>query len=111
MTENERIHFSGTYFNRDAVLRLARLADIFSWVVLAYYVAQAGISVLVFVLQIVRGLVTLAGLTDYLQQSIWLAQPIVPGLLYFVGIQAMGHATLILMDIEDNLRRAARNKS
>lgn len=106
--QNEKTNFAGTYFNRDSILRLARLADIFAWITLVYYAAQIFMSALIFILQIARGLVVLGGPTDYAQQFIWLLQPFVPGLLYFIGIQAIGHALLILMDIEDNLRRAAR---
>jgi len=109
MTEqNEKTNFSGTYFNRDSVLRLARLADIFAWITLAYYAAQAGMSLLIFILQITRGLIVLHGPTDYVQQLVWMLQPFVPGLMYFVGIQAIGYALLIFMDVEDDLRRIAR---
>ena len=111
MTENEKTNFAGTYFNRDSVLRFARIADVFAWVALAYFLAQAGVYVFIFVLQTVRGLVMLNGFTDYAQQFVWLLQPVVPGVTYFVGIQAAGKLVLIMMDIEDNLRRAARNKS
>jgi hypothetical protein len=111
MTEKEKTNFAATYFERDSILRLARLADIFAWITLAYYAAQTLISILIFILQAARGLVMLNGPTDYVQQLTWLLQPFVPGLLYFVGIQAIGKALLIFMDIEDNLRRIARNKS
>jgi hypothetical protein len=111
MTKNQKTNFAGTYFNRDSILRLARIADIFAWATLIYYAAQSSISAFVFILQIIRGLAVLNGPTDYIQQFIWQFQPFIPGLFYFVGIQAIGYALLILMDIEDDLRRAARNKS
>lgn len=110
MTENEKTNFAGTYFDRDSILRLARLADILAWLALIYYVAQAVISATIFILQITRGLAAPAGFTDYAQQFIWMFQPVIPGLLNFIGIQAIGKFLLIMMDIEDNLRRAARNK-
>ena len=110
MDENEKTNFAGTYFNRDSILRLARITDIFAWIALAYFAAQAAISAFIFILQIARGLIALGGPTDYFQQFIWLMQPAVPGLLYFVGIQAIGKFLLIMMDVEDNLRRIARNK-
>lgn len=109
--QNEKTNFAGTYFDRDSILRLARLADIFAWLALAYFAAQAAMSVFIFILQIARGLIVLGGPTDYAQQFIWLLQPIVPGALYFIGIQAIAKFLLIMMDIEDDLRRAARNKS
>jgi hypothetical protein len=37
----------------------------------------------------------------------YLIQPL-PGLLYFSGLKFIQHALLILLDIEDNTRRAAR---
>ena len=110
MAENEKTNFAGVYFERDSILRLARLADIFAWISLAYYAAQAGFAVVIYILQYARGLSAPAGFTDIAQQLIWAFQPVVPGLLYFIGIQAIGKFLLILMDMEDNLRRAARNK-
>ncbi len=112
MTESNqsKTNFAGTYFERDSILRLARLADIFSWVILAYYTAQFGLALIVYILQMARGLIYAPGYTDILQQILWMVQPLTPGLLYFVGIQAIGKFLLIMMDIEDNLRRAARGK-
>ena len=110
MTENEKTNFAGTYFDRDSILHFARLADIFAWIALAYSVAQAGVATVLFILQYMHGLLTFPSFADAIQQVIWQLQPIVPGLMYFVGIQAIAKALLILMDIEDNLRRAARNK-
>ncbi len=109
MTET-KTNFAGTYFDRDAILRLAHLADLFAWIVLAYYLFQVLISVTVFVLQWARGFLTPAGLTDIAQQIVWLFQPALPGLWNFIGLQAVGKVLLIFMDIEDNTRRIARGK-
>ncbi len=109
--KEQRTNFPAAYFDRDAVLRLARFADVFGWAALAYYVYQAAVSILVFFLQLSRGLLPPAGLTDYAQQFSWMLQPVVSGALYFVGFKAIGQFLLIMMDVEDNLRRAARNKS
>ena len=111
MTESNdkpKTNFAGTYFDRDSVLRLARLADIFAWAVLIFYAVQAAVSLTVFILQIARGLMQLPGLTDYAQQFLWIIQPALPGLWYFVGLQAVGKLLLIFMDMEDNTRRSAR---
>jgi hypothetical protein len=32
-----------------------------------------------------------------------------PGLIYFIGLKFAEHGLLILLDIEDNTRRSARN--
>jgi hypothetical protein len=99
--------FAGTYFDRDSVLRLARLTEIFAWVFLGFYAVQLALSLLVFLLQIGRGLISIAGPTDWIQQVLWLVQPALPGLWWYVGMQAVGKALLIFMDVEDNTRRAA----
>jgi hypothetical protein len=108
--EKSKTNFAGVYFDRDSVLRLARLADIFAWLTLVYYIVQVGVTLTVFVLQIARGLLALPGVTDYVQQFLWIFQPSLPGLLYFIGLQAIGKVLLIFMDMEDNTRRAARAK-
>jgi MFS superfamily sulfate permease-like transporter len=110
MTESNdkpRTIFAGVYFDRDSVLRLARLAEIFAWVSLVYYAGQAAIALTIFILQVVRGLMNLPGLTDYVQQFLWIFQPALPGLWNFIGLQAVGKVLLIFMDMEDNTRRAA----
>jgi hypothetical protein len=111
MTESEhsKTNFAGTYFDRDSILRLARLASIFAWIALAYYVLQVLVALTVFVLQIVRGFIVLPGFTDFVQQLLWTLQPALPGLWNFIGLQAVGKVLLILMDMEDNTRRAVRN--
>jgi hypothetical protein len=106
--EKSKTNFAGTYFDRDSVLRLARLAEIFAWVALIYHAGQAAISLTVFILQLARGLMPLPGLTDYVQQFFWIFQPALPGLWYFIGLQAVGKALLIFMDMEDNTRRLGR---
>jgi hypothetical protein len=106
---NSKTDFAGTYFDRDSVLRLARLADIFAWIVLSIHALQFLISLLIFVLQIARGLIIPGGYTDIAQQVIWIFMPALPGLWYFIGLQALGKALLIFMDVEDNTRRATRN--
>jgi hypothetical protein len=113
MTESNdksKTYFAGVYFDRDAVLRLARLADIFAWIALLYYLGQGVVATTVLILQISRGLMVFPGLTDYAQQFFWTLQPLIPGLWNFIGLQAVGKLLLIFMDMEDNTRRAARSK-
>jgi hypothetical protein len=101
-------NFAGTYFERDSILRIANLANIFAWGTLFFYTAQVLLSLAVFILQIMRGLIAMGGITDVVQQVLWIFQPFMPGLWYFIGIQGIGKLLLIFMDIEDNTRRAAR---
>jgi hypothetical protein len=101
-------NFAGTYFERDSILRIASLANIFAWATLLFYAAQVLLSLTVMGLQIMRGVMALGGITDVAQQILWIFQPFMPGLWYFIGIQGIGKILLIFMDIEDNTRRAAR---
>jgi hypothetical protein len=103
--------FLGTYFDRDSVLLLARVAVIFSWIVVAVYGGQLVLSTLVYILQIVRGQVYALGPTDFAQQILWLVETPFRGVVYFVALQAIAKILLIFMDIEDNTRRAARGNS
>ena len=107
-SDNSKTNFAGTYFDRDSVLRIARLANIFAWASLIYYAVQVVLALTVFTLQIMRGLITLPGFTDIIQQLMWILQPALPALWNFIGLQAVGKVLLIFMDMEDNTRRAAR---
>lgn len=102
--------FAGTYFEPDVVLRLARFLKISSWVVAIVYIFQLSINLGTFVLQLLRKLIYFNGPTEFLQQLSWQIQPSLAGLIFFVSLQAMAQVLLILMDIEDNTRRAARSK-
>jgi hypothetical protein len=108
--EKQQTGFLGTYFDRSSVLRFARLTELLAWIVLGYHIFQIALSLVILGLQISRGLFFAPGVTDLVQQVFWLFQPIVPGALYFAVIQGLGKLALIFMDIEDNTRRAARNR-
>ena len=57
MTESneKQTAFFGTYFDRDVVLRLAKMANIAAWIALIFYVGQIVFSIGVYILQISRG--------------------------------------------------------
>lgn len=111
MRERPSSGFLGTYFDRDSVLKLSNIAIIFSWIVLAVYATQFALSILVFVLQFIRGEIYVNGPTDYVQQVLWLVEPPFRGVVYFVALQGLSKIMLMFMDIEDNTRRAARTNS
>lgn len=110
MTESDKTNFVGTYFDRDTVLRLASFLKIGSWIVAGVYIYQLVVNLIVFTLQMIRHLVYIGGPTDVMLQILWQVQPSLAGLIFFVSLQAMAQVLLILLDIEDNTRRAARNK-
>ena len=110
--DESKTNFAGTYFDRDKVMQISRIAGIFAWITLGVFVATSLISFSQFLIQYITGIYYQKGMsifdvlgffTPYLIQ-------LMPGLLYFAGLKFVQHALLILMDMEDNTRRAARNK-
>ncbi len=110
MAENEQksTRYLGTYFDPDLVLKVSRWAEILSWVVVAVYVVDLLLAITVFVLQAVRGFMAGWGLTDILNQIVYIIERPFRGIVYFVALQAISKALLILMDMEQNLRPGAR---
>ncbi len=104
--------FLGTYFDRDGVLRLSRWADVVAWIVLTIYLLTWLFSLLLYFGQYFNGLYTDKGATFLNVINMFapfLQQPL-PGVFYFFGLQAVSKGLLIFLDMEDNTRRAARNK-
>lgn len=107
---SESTSFLGTYFERGAVLQMAKVARISSWIFAAVYGIFALNSVWQLVTQFMGGVFmekgsTIANIIGIV--SGYFTQPLI-GLLYFVALQAIAHLLLILLDVEDNTRRAAR---
>lgn len=105
-----RTGFLGTYFDRDAALRLARWADILAWVLLGMYVYTTLVSLGQFLTLLASGDVsyTNANIFDRLSVPTLQISQLVPGLVYFVMLKIAQQVLLILLDMEDNSRRAAR---
>ena len=102
--------FFGAYFDRDGILRLSRGADVTAWVALTVYLLAWLFSILLFISQFANGLLFDKGMTflnafSYFKP--YLLEPL-PGVFYFFGLQGISKALLILLDIEDNSRRASR---
>ncbi len=111
-TTDERTNFAGTYFDRDLVLRLARWAGRIAWAILGIYLFTWLVSFIQFLIQFASGMFFYKGqnfvdVISYFTPQ--LLQPL-PGFVYFFALQAIGKVLLILMDMEDNTRRAARNR-
>ena len=103
--------FFGAYVDRDVILRLSRWAEGTAWVVLTIYTLTWLFSVILFVSQLSAGLYFAKGsesfLTTFSLFSPYLQQ-LFPGIFYFFGLQAISKILLVLLDMEDNTRRAAR---
>ena len=103
-----REKFLGTYFDRDIVLRMARWLAILSWVVAAIYLFDVVLSLGIFGLQYIRHLMLPMGFTDIAQNILFIMERPLHGVLYFAAMQAVSKGLLIMLDIEDNTRRAAK---
>lgn len=106
--EAQPSRFLGTYFDRDTVLKISRWADILSWVVVGVYAFDLLLSLTVFLLQFARGFWQGMGFTDVLTNVIYIFERPFRGVVYFIALQGIGKVLLILMDMEESLRRTAR---
>ena len=106
----EKTRFLGPYFDRDASLRLARWAGILAWVLLGLYAYTTLVSTGQFLSLLVSGAVSYAGTNIFDRLSIPTLQisQLIPGLVYFIMLKIAQQVLLILLDVEDNSRRAAR---
>ena len=98
--------FLGTYFDRNSILRLELWARIIAWGVLAAYAFEAGYNAF----QNVYGALAGGYPLDWYSVFITLSHVLQGAVLFFL-LQSAGKAMLILLDIEDNTRRAARANS
>lgn len=107
---DQRTGFLGTYFDRDASLRMARWAGILAWVLLGMYLYTTLVSIGQFLFLLASGAVSYTGANIFDLMSIPTLQisQLVPGLVYFVMLKVAQQVLLILLDVEDNSRRAAR---
>jgi hypothetical protein len=106
----ERTGFFGTYFDREAALRLARWAGILAWALLGMYAYTTLVSTGQFLSLLLSGAVSYSGTNIFDRLSIPTMQisQLIPGLVYFVMLKIAQQVLLILLDMEDNTRRAAR---
>ena len=106
----DRTRFFGTYFDRDAVLRIARTANVLAWILLGFYSYMTFVAIGQYLSLLASGIITFEGMTLFDRLSIPTLQltQLVPGLVYFVLLKIAQQVVLILLDMEDNSRRAAR---
>lgn len=101
----EKPAFLGTYFDRDAVLRLARWTRIVAWAILAVYLLQYGYDTFMTLFNSIRGGYPL----DWFYIVFNLSRPL-QGFMLWVVLHVLSSGLLVLLDIEENTRRAARSK-
>jgi len=108
MSESKNDNFMGTYFDRDAVVKVSRWGEILSWVVVGVYGVDLVFRLGVMGLQWMRGMFAGLGFTDIFGNLLYTVEIPFRGVVYFIALQAISKSLLILMDMEDNTRRAAR---
>ncbi len=107
MTETKNEKFLGTFFDRDTVMKISRWADYLSWVVVVVYALDFLVAAGTFALSVARGFWG-GGFTDYANNILFIVERPFRGVVYFIALQGIGKTLLILLDMEDNTRRAAR---
>jgi len=105
-TSSEKTPFLGTYFDLDKVLRLERWTRILAWAIFAIYLLQYLYD---------TGTLLYSNLTngfpmDWYYMLFNLARPF-QGLMLLAVLHILASALLILLDIEQNTRRAARRSA
>jgi hypothetical protein len=98
--------FLGTYFDREAAFHLERWARVIAWGVLAVYLIEAGYNAF----QNAYGALVGGYPLDW-YFVINLVAKIAQGGVLFILLQVAAQILLILLDIEENTRRAARTNS
>jgi len=106
--EDKHSNFTGIYFNKDTVLKLATAGKVFSWIVGGFYIIQWMVQVGSVFIQFSRGFWVGPGFTDILQNILGVFEQPLRGLVYFIVLQGVAQALLMFMDMEDNTRRTAR---
>lgn len=102
--------FMGTYFDREVVLRVARFAGGLAWTILVFYIYNTIASIGQFWFLLASEEVSYANANIFDRMMIPTSPfiQLAPGLVYFAMLKTAQQVLLILLDMEDNSRRAAR---
>lgn len=110
--QEKRDNFYATYFNKDAVLKFSYWAGVFAWAVLVFYSVMTVNSFIQFMTQFLTGVYYQKGMSVFDLISFFTPYPmqLAPGIVYFFALKFIQHASLILLDVEESARRAARER-
>ena len=100
--------FLGTYFDPDVIFRLSRVANVLAWIILAVYSLDFFLSLIVMILQILRGFWAYMGPTDIATNILFTLERPFRGMVYFVVLRGISEILKLFVDIEENTRRMAR---
>jgi TRAP-type C4-dicarboxylate transport system permease small subunit len=101
---NDRVDFLGTYFSKESVLRLSWTANIVGWLLLVAYILEWSYSQWQSVYNSLTG-----GYPLDINYILFSLPRLLQGVMLLVILQAVSKVLLILLDIEDNTRRAVRD--
>lgn len=110
MNEDKEIkkRFLGTYFDPDLVFRLSSITKVIAWIILVVYSLDFSLSLLVMILQIVRGFWAYMGPTDVATNVLITLERPFRGLVYFIALMGISEILKIFVDIEENTRKLTR---
>ena len=103
MQQKLHTEFNGTYFDKTTALRAERWARVVAWAIVGGYVLDSGYTVYQTVYSAILGNYPI----DF-SFTLTVLVHILQGAALFCLLQLAGQVALILLDIEDNTRRAAR---
>jgi hypothetical protein len=103
MEQKDHTQFQGTYFDKSIVLRVELWLRIIAWFVLAVYIFEAGYNIV----QSIYNALGSGYPVDFFFLFITFSK-IFQGAVLFALLYAAAQGLLILLDVEDNTRRAAR---
>jgi hypothetical protein len=104
MEQKNHTQFPGTYFDKDSVLRLELWLRIIAWLVLVAYIFDAGYNTF----QNIYNAMINGYQFDFFFVFLTFSK-VFQGTVLFALLYSAAKGLLILLDIEDNTRRAARN--
>ncbi len=99
----EKTNFLGTYFDKSKVIKLATWANWIAWALLFAYVAETFYNTF---FQVYQNWINGYGLNMDFSFLFFQSLRIFQGGMLFVILQGFGQLLLMVMDIEDNTRRA-----
>ena len=109
---DKQVKFFGTFLDKDTILKISRWAGVAAWVALGVYAFTTMISFIQFLQQFSSGVFYQKGMSIFDFISFFHPYPLqlMPGIMYFFGLKFIQHALLILMEMEESLRRSSRGK-
>ncbi|MFH2038701.1 MAG: hypothetical protein ABIJ65_04630 [Chloroflexota bacterium] len=110
MEEGKEIkkRFLGTYFDPSVIFRISTLANVLAWIIMVVYSVDFLVTLIVMILQIVRGFWAYMGPTDIATNILFTLERPFRGMVYFVVLMGISEILKLFVDLEENTRKLAR---